>query len=289
MKIVGIIVGGLIVLVALPFLATGTAIVGWIGDGSGLNIPLNGMDAPKKVVAIVSPEFSVKASDIPSQVSDASVTFHVTPKAGGAPIFVGIAPAKDINRYLRNVTIAHVATLEQGASGTAQAPSATDVASGDGTDVKLVVEPGRRTRVAPPAAKQFWVRQADSATGDITVTLADLEGKDVRVVVMRNDGKPGLAVDASMRFHAPILKTVGWWMLSIGIVIGLVGIGLIIWMIVLLGRPKKPATATPTATATSTDAPAATPPAAPTTPAADAPAVDTTPPPPPPGDDASSA
>ena len=81
MKIVGIIIGGLIALFALPFLATGIGIVGWIGDGSGLNIPLNGLNAPKKVVAIVSPEFSVKASDIPSQVSDASVTFRVTPKA----------------------------------------------------------------------------------------------------------------------------------------------------------------------------------------------------------------
>ena len=248
MKIVGIIIGGLITLFALPFLAVGIGIVGWIGDGSGLNIPLNGMDAPPKVVAIVSPEFSVKASDIPSQVRDASVTFHVTPKAGGAPIFVGVAPAKDINRYLRNVTIAHVSTLDQGASGTAQAPSATDVASGDGTEVKLVVEPGKRARVAPPAAKQFWVRQADSATGDITLTLADLEGKDVRVVVMRNDGKPGLAVNASMRFHAPILKTIGWWVLGIGIVIGLGGIGLIIWLIVLLGRPKTLSPTTPAAT-----------------------------------------
>jgi hypothetical protein len=289
MKIVGIIIGGLIALFALPFLATGIGIVGWIGDGSGLNIPLNGLNAPKKVVAIVSPEFSVKASDIPSQVSDASVTFHVTPKAGGAPIFIGLAPAKDINRYLRNVTIAHVATLEQGASGTAQAPSATDVASGDGTDVQLVVEPGKRTRVAPPAAKQFWVRQADSATGDITVTLADLEGNDVRVVVMRNDGKPGLAVNASMSFHAPILKTVGWWVLGIGIALGLIGVGLIIWMIVLLGRPKKLPPTTPAATPMTTEASAATPAAAPTTPAADAPAVDTTPPPPPPGDDAPSA
>jgi hypothetical protein len=271
MKIVGIIIGGLIALFALPFLAVGIGIVGWIGDGSGFNIPLNGLNAPKKVVAIVSPEFSVKASDIPSQVRDASVTFHVTPKAGGAPIFVGVAPAKDLNRYLRNVTIAHVSTLDQGASGTAQAPSATDVASGDGTEVQLVVEPGKRTRVAPPTAKQFWVRQADSATGDITVTLADLEGKDVRVVVMRNDGKPGLAVDASMSFQAPILKTIGWWILGIGLVIGLVGIGLIIWMIVLLGRPKRvapaaaPTDSTPTAFVTADD---------------DRPAVDTAPAPP---------
>jgi hypothetical protein len=284
MKIVGIIIGGLIALFALPFLAIGIGIVGWIGDGSGLAIPLNGLDAPKKVVAIVSPEFSVKAQDIPSQVGDASVTFRVTPQAGSAPIFIGLAAAKDVNRYLRNVTIAHVEATDSTAGGSAQAPNPTDIASGDGTDVQLVVDPGKRTRVAAPATKDFWIRQADSATGDITLTLADLEGKDVRVVVMRTDGKPGMAVDASMTFRAPILKTVGWWVLGIGIVLGLIGVGLIIWMIVLLGRPKKLPPTTPAATPMTTEAPAATPAAAPTTPAADAPAVDTTPPPPPPGD-----
>ena len=294
MKIVGIIIGGLIALFALPFLAVGIGIVGWLGDGSGLAIPLNGIDAPKKVVAIVSPEFSVKAQDIPSQVGDASVTFRVTPQAGSAPIFVGLAPAKDVNRYLRNVTIAHVESTGSTAGDSAQAPNPTDIASGDGTDVQLVVEPGKRTRVAAPATKDFWLRQADSATGDITLTLADLKGKDVRVVVMRTDGKPGMAVDASMTFRAPILKTVGWWALGIGVAIGLVGIGLIIWMIVLFGRPKKlPATNTTTTTTPSAAGPTTTPAAAPTeaqtaaptSPAADAPAVDTTPPP----DDAPSA
>ena len=295
MKVVGIIVGALITLVALPFLAFGIGIVAWIGDGSGLSIPLNGMDAPKKVVAIVSPEFSVKSADIPSQVRDASVTFTVTPQPGGAPIFIGLAPAKDIDRYLRNVTIAHLEAADTSAGSSTPAPSATDIASGDGTDVQLVVEPGKRKRVAAPATKDFWVRQADSATGDITLTLADLEGKDVRVVVMRTDGKPGMAVDASLKFHAPILKTIGWWTLGIGIVIGLVGIGLIIWMIVLLGRPKKPAVtapgeATPPATAADAAPPATAAPDAdrsdppPAAPAPDAPAVDTTPAPPATGD-----
>jgi hypothetical protein len=271
MKIVGVIIGGLLILVALPFLAVGIGIVGWLGDGSGLNIPLNGIDAPKKVVAIVSPEFSVDAADIPTQVADASVTFQVTPKPGGAPIFVGLAAAKDVDRYLRNVTIAHLESVDQGTSGTAQAPAPQDIASGDGTDVQLVVEPGSRTRVAPPKTRDFWVRQADTSTGDITLSVADLDGSDVRIVVMRTDGRPGMAVDASMTFRVPILKTVGWWVLGIGIAMGLIGVGLLLWMILLLGRPKH---VTPTG-ATTDPAPAA--------PAAaddDRPAVDTTPTPP---------
>lgn len=268
MKIVGIIIGGLITLVAFPFLAIGVGIVGWIGDGSGLDIPLNGLDAPRRAVAIVSPEFSLQASDLPSQVADASVTFRITPKAGSAPLFVGLASSKDVDRYLRNVTIAHVEAADRAASGTAQAPSPQDITSGNGTDVRLVVDPGSRSRVAPPATRDFWVREADSATGDITLSLGDLDGKDVRVVVMRTDGRPGMAVDAAMTFRAPILKTVGWWALGIGIVLGLIGVGLLLWMIVLLGRSKPvPPTAAPADSASSP----------PTTAQQDRPAVDTAP------------
>lgn len=293
MKVVGIIIGGLITLVALPFLAIGIGIVGWIGDGDGLNIPLNGLDAPAEVVAIVSPEFSIKASDIPSQLQDASVTFRITPKPGSAPIFIGLAPAKDIKRYLRNTTIAHLESADSGATSSTPAPNATDVATGSGTDVKLVVDPGKRTHVAPPGTRDFWVRQADSATGDITLSLADLEGKDARVVVMRTDGKPGMAVDASLKVHAPILKTIGWWALGIGLVVGLIGVGLIIWMIVLLGRPKKlpnaPAAVDTPATPAPTAAPPAEAPAPSASPSTPRPAVDTAPAAPPPGDDAPSA
>jgi hypothetical protein len=291
MKIVGIIIGGLIALFALPFLAIGIGIVGWVGDGTGIDIPIKGLDAPPKVVAIVSPAFDLDTTDLPSQVTDASVTFDVTPAPGGAPLFVGLAASQDVERYLRNVTTAQVEPTPQDgvADGTAQAPAAEDVVSGNGTAVQLVVEPGARTRVAPPATRRFWIRQADTATGALTVSLADLDGRDVRVVVLRDDGRPGLAVDASMRFSVPFLSTVGWWALGIGVAIGLVGIGLIIWMIVLLSRPKRPTAATSTAAAAAAAPPSESTAAAGRTEAVEPlPAVDTTPLPKPPGDDASS-
>jgi hypothetical protein len=287
MKIVGIIIGGLIALFALPFLAIGIGIVGWVGDGTGIDIPIKGLDAPPKVVAIVSPAFDLDTTDLPSQVTDASVTFDVTPAPGGAPLFVGLAASQDVERYLRNVTTAQVESTPQdgAADGTAQAPAAEDVVSGNGTAVQLVVEPGARTRVAPPATRRFWIRQADTATGALTVSLADLDGRDVRVVVLRDDGRPGLAVDASMRFSVPFLSTVGWWALGIGVAIGLVGIGLIIWMIVLLSRPTRPPAATSTAAAPPSESTAAE---GRTEAVEPLPAVDTTPLPKPPSDDASS-
>lgn len=287
MKIVGIIVGGLIALFALPLIGIGVAIVGWVGDGDGLNIPIRGLDAPPKVIAIVSPTFSATTSDLPSQIRDSSVTFHVTPQAGSAPIFIGLAAAANVDRYLKGATTAQLENTGTPADTTAQTPAPQDVISGDGTQVQLHVTPGPRTHVPPPATRRFWIRQADSATGDITLKVADLDGKDLRVVVMRTDGRPGMAVDASMKFHVPFLPTVGWWMLGIGLAIAAVGVGLMIWMIILLGRPRR-RPLEPAATA-----PAAPAPTAPTTPSQAAPAADTTArpavdttPAPPPTDDA---
>jgi hypothetical protein len=68
-------------------------------------------------------------------------------------------------------------------------------------------------------------------------------------------------------------------------VLGLLGLGLIIWMIVLLSRSKRPPTATSTTAAPPSESTAAETRAEAVEPR---PAVDTTPLPKPPGDDASS-
>jgi len=76
--------------------------------------------------------------------------------------------------------------------------------------------------------------------------------------VMRADGKPGIAADAALRFRIPILVTVGWVILLVGLVTIAIGVGLIL-LIVL--RKKKPPTAPPIV-ATNGEAPAVATPAA---------------------------
>jgi len=112
-------------------------------------------------------------------------------------------------------------------------------------------------------------------SGEITLTAADLQGTDLRIVVMRADGKPGIAADAALRFRIPILVTIGWVSLIVGLVAVAIGVGLIL-LIVL--RKKKPPAAPPIV-ATNGEAPAVPTPAAAesaATPAAEPrPAVDT--------------
>ena len=133
----------------------------------------------------------------------------------------------DAKRYLRNAPVAHP-ELQKDATGKDQPPDPQSVVLGDGIAVDLVVEPGKRMKVAPPAEKDFWIRQADTSTGAITVSIPDLDGKDVRLVIVRTDGKAEIAADAVATVNVPFIRTVGFGVLAGGIVLLILGIGLIL-------------------------------------------------------------
>jgi len=279
MRVFGIIVGALIALSGIAPVLAGVGIVGYLKDGTGLEIPIKGFEAPKRAVAIVSPTFSLDTNDLPSEVSDSAILLTITPPPGEGPLFIGLGPATAVNRYLRRASIARVEQTDEGASadGSATAPNPQDALQ-DGVPVRLVLDPGPRTSVPPPATRKFWTRTVTNDSGEITLTAADLQGTDLRVVVMRADGKPGIAADASLRFRIPILVTIGWVSLITGLVTIAIGVGLIL-LIVL--RKQKPPVVTTDSTTPDADAPvpaAATPAVAEpaTTPAAEPrPAVDT--------------
>jgi hypothetical protein len=282
MRVFGIIVGALIALCGISPVLAGVGIVGYLKDGTGLEIPIKGFEAPKRAVAIVSPTFSLDTSDLPSEVSDSAILLTITPPPGEGPLFIGLGPATAVNRYLRRASIARVEQTDEGASadGSATAPNPQDALQ-EGVPVRLVLDPGPRTSVPPPATRKFWTRTVTNDSGEITLTAADLQGTDSRVVVMRADGKPGIAADAALRFRIPILLTIGWVSLITGLVTIAIGVGLIL-LIVL--RKQKPPVVTTDDTTPDADAPAPAAPAAATpavaepatTPAAEPrPAVDT--------------
>ncbi len=243
MRIFGIIVGVLIALTGLPILLGGIGLVAWVGDGSGIKIPLKGFKAPPSAVAIILPAFSIKATDLPSQVRDAALILRVTPAAGDGPLFLGIAPATEINRYLRNASTARLETSGTQTNGENQPPDPQQALT-DGVDVELVLVPGKRKLVPAPTAMQFWTRSVlVDGSGEITLTPDDLSGKNARAVVMRADGKPGIAADATAHFRVPFLTTIGWYLLLIGFVVMGLGIGLI--LLILLRKPKQPGDTTP--------------------------------------------
>lgn len=276
MRVVGIVIGFAVALLGLPFLLIGLGIVGYVGDLSGLGVPLRGFAPPPQAVAIVSPEIGGDTSDLPSQVRDASVAVRIIPGPNTGPLFIGLAPSSALRPYLRRAPTAVVRIRE-----TSTGQSTDPQLAGDGppdpqvlirdqeleVDLEIVNPLARAKRVRPPASQDFWTRTVETDGSEpFTVTLDDLQGASQRVVVMRADGRAGLTASAELRFRLPILKTIGWWVLGISLLVVLGGLALAIGLLIRGDRGGSGSTGSPDAGASMASA---TPPARP--------AVDTTP------------
>jgi hypothetical protein len=118
------------------------------------------------------------------------------------PVFVGIAPTRDVSRYL---------------AATAHA-SITDVDDGPFQSFRVTYrDHGGDRRPATPAQQGFWAASAHG-TGAQAMTWKVREG-DWSVVIMNADGSAG--VDAGVRAGAdlPFLAPAGWITLGGGIVL----------------------------------------------------------------------
>jgi hypothetical protein len=112
------------------------------------------------------------------------------------PVFVGIAPTREVSRYLAGA--AHTVV--------------TDV-SFDPFEADYRTKPGERP--AAPADQRFW---AASAHGSGTQTLTwDVEDGDWSIVVMNDDASPQVDADISVGAEVPFLSALGWGLIVTGL------------------------------------------------------------------------
>jgi hypothetical protein len=128
----------------------------------------------------------------------------------GKPLFVGIARSDEVARYLR---------------GTAHA-ELTDVST-DPFRAHYRPHAGAAPQTLP-AQQRFWSASAQGA-GQQTVTW-DVEHGSWSVVVMNADGSRGVDARVSAGANVPILGTIAWVALGVGLVLliaagGLVAVG----------------------------------------------------------------
>ena len=133
----------------------------------------------------------------------------------GEPVFIGIGPTSQVDRYLQNVAYSEVVEL-------------------DGRDVRYRQRPGDE-RPAAPGSEQFWVASSEGA-GEQRVVW-DVESGVWSVVVMNADAARSVDVDASVGVQ------IGW-LIWAGIGLGVIGLvllgGCVVAIIVVTNRAATP-------------------------------------------------
>ena len=194
-RIASLVIGALLVLVSLSLLG---------GGGAGMWAYLFKRDGGYVTTGVH--EFSTAGSALatkPAQLGSAGVGWlysppllgrlriRVTPASAGPPLFVGIARAGDVDRYLAGV-------------------DRTVIDDFWDNDVKPV---GGGRVTAAPATQPFWVASSSGA-GARSLVWKPTDGRWT-VVVMNADGRPGLDIGADLGARPPALP----W-IALGLLVG---------------------------------------------------------------------
>ena len=116
---------------------------------------------------------------------------------GDHPVFVGIAPSADVDRYLAGTAFAEVTDFEVG-------PFRPDLEASNGS-----------ARPALPGDQGFWAASAQGG-GSQTVDW-NVQSGSWTVVVMNADSTPGVAVDVAVGAKTGILLPIGIGMAVVAI------------------------------------------------------------------------
>ena len=144
-----------------------------------------------------------------------TIRLQVDPRAD-KPVFVGIAPTTDVDRYLAGTSHALVTDISY-------SPFRAHYADRPGS-----------ARPAAPAAQSFWTASAHGA-GRQTLTW-DVQEGDWSIVVMNQDGSRN--VDAAVRAGAdvPWLDDLAWGVTIAGVVMLLIATGFTV--VAVRSRPR---------------------------------------------------
>jgi hypothetical protein len=221
-RIIAIVAGAATALLATAFLAAGGLVL-WADGKKDADGYLTTASKPftTSTYAIATDDLDVDAGStdwFTSQDSYGKIRLKVKPR-GDTPVFVGIAPSRDVSAYLSDS--AHSAVTDVDFE-----PFRADYRAEGGTK-----------RPAPPAAQGFW---AASAHGSGTQTLTwDVRHGSWSVVVMNADGSAGVDARVSAGADVPVLDTIGWVALGGGLFL-LVVAGALLFVGVRPRGPRAP-------------------------------------------------
>jgi hypothetical protein len=206
-RITSLVIGALLVLFSLVLLgAGGTAF--WADrtqrDAGYVTTDVHDFAASGSALATLSTELgSAGVGWLYSPSLMDKVRIRITPAEPGPPLFVGIAPSTDVDRYLTGVDHTVITEFWE--------------------DKTKDVDGGKPA--SPPGAQDFWVASA-AGSGPQTLVWDPADGSWT-VVVMNADGRPGIAVGADLGARVPSVLWIAIGVLAAGAVF-LVGGALLI-------------------------------------------------------------
>ena len=177
-RLTAMVIGALLVLLSLALLgAGGTAL--WADrtqrDGGYVTTDVHEFSTSGSALATVSTELGSAGIGwlyTPGLLD--TVRIRVTPASAGPPLFVGIGPSTDVDRYLTGVN--HTVITEFWEEKTEAV--------------------GGSTSASAPGTQDFWVASS-TGSGPLTVEWDPTDGSWT-VVVMNADGRPGINVGADL-------------------------------------------------------------------------------------------
>ena len=198
-------VGGAIAAVVALILIGGAALAFWADhhktDADGFHTTAtHTYSTPTR--ALTTENIGVK--DVPDWIDSHLGRIRIDPKGTGA--FVGVARTSDVDAYLDQVAHDEISDLDFD-------PFSLDT-----------VRKAGEGRPAMPAAQTFW---AATSTGGRELDWKVRDG-DWTVVVMNEDARPGVSVDATAGAKVPLFSQLGWGLTIPGTVLGLVSVALMV-------------------------------------------------------------
>lgn len=183
MKIALIILGVLVTLFGLAFIAAGAALLVVAGTDGWAQSPTERIDTTTYAMVSESAEIETDAANAAEAIGDIRLRFRAEATDGTEAVFIGIGSTADVDRYLNDVEHDVITDIEF-----------------DDFEVEKEIIPGEETPTAP-GDQDFWA-VSSSGDGQREVDWKIEEGS-YRVVVMNEDGSRGVDVRASAGVRIP--------------------------------------------------------------------------------------
>jgi hypothetical protein len=215
LKVAGIIVGALLVFGGLIVGGGGGAVLATIGSDGTVRSDQQPFTTSRS--ALVTSGADLRGVDaIADVVGSPRVRMSVHTTTPGRRVFVGVAPAADVERYLASASIDEITDFEV-------------------SPFKMTHNPRNGWATPkPPANQYFWTAQS-SGSGGATLDWKARSG-EYRLVVMNADGSPGVATRGDVSVTIPHTSAISWSLIGGGLLLLLGGAA----TIVLAMRQRRP-------------------------------------------------